>query len=1405
MKIDRSKLKKSSTEVPADCRALIEKLKTCPEEELLSELKAVRVWTIGKCELYHWSDVLDIFDEVLEKGCKKETDKKWTIACDIHGNEQLKNLILEILRFTALLIEHSFSRHLYNSMEHLTTLLSACDMTIVLGVLNLLYVFSKRSNFITRLYPEKKQALVVRLTHLAESWGGKENGFGLAECCKNSPLSSFPTSATTLHFEFYFENKEEKEKSGKKAVSNIVQNIHMDNVDESEKLPSEIMEELIEYFNIPPNKLTLLYTHIRLAHLFSKYEARVQCVQARLQAISILVYSNSIQENLNIILYPGLIEELVDIVELKEEGLVDIKAAALRTLTSIIHLERNPKLNSIIDATGASSYHGFLPVLVRTCIQHMIDSELDPFPQQYATALFSFLYHLASYENGVEALVSCGMMEALSKVINWYAEGQDHITFVTRAVRVIDLITNLDMAAFQAHGGLQAFINRLEHEVSICRKEQPFVIRPKNREASVDVVPESPPTLRVQCFPQRAALLKSMLNFLKKAIPDRAFAESIRHLMDGSLPRSLKHIISNAEYYGPSLFLLATDVVTVYVFQEPSLLSSLQDSGLTDVVLHALLKKDVPATREVLASLPNMFSALCLNTRGLQAFVDCDPFDRLLKVLLSPDYLPAMRRRSRSSDPFGDTASNLGNAMDELMRHQPTLRSHATMAIIKASWFHFLLEKVGEMGRDSKYICYKQPTKLDININMSVRSPQPTDGGSSDEEEEEEELATQATTTSNKPDTLSTDSMQTTETPEEKQAIPLTDYVLNVMRFVEAILSNNSTDDHCREFVNHFGVTPLLRILGLPNLPIDFPASPACQAVATVCKAILTLSREPQVLKQGLIQLNEVLDSLKPLHKHLDPPGGSVLLRELAGVSGSVDPTLSPQATPLLHALSAAHAYIMMFVHVCRLGQNDIRTISVSHWGSELGLEVLEGLSQLYTSLVWESTVLLALCSEDILPPGCDFGRADIDKILPKDVKGDKDLKEGEETLSHSSGEMGSNGVSVAMESLSTSENPEIPMDVSEPLIADKDAKKSKLSPVLQAQIKQLKPLLSVSSRLGRSLAELFGLLVKLCVGTPLRHRRSHQLPPTPTAPTPAAQSVAKALTKLLANGLSWTPPSYAPVPKLRLTFLVCSVGFTSPMLFDEKKQPYHLMLQKFVSSGGQDSLFQAFSWALSMDGKVPLTAGIEHSDLPDGSGEFLDAWLMLVEKMVNPKTILESVHVLPVKSNQPTFTPFSPVQYLISTQKAAFNAVMNLWGKQPLKIYGSRMSESMLAILCHIIKGETIIKEALAKEREEKPETRASVSSGSRRLLPDTDLYTPQNIQQLMDMGFTREHCAEALMHSVSLEQATEYILSHPPPAVPSTVCIKLTEDDQVMQAIAMSLGQDVVMSTDQVSTFSP
>ncbi|XP_044906988.1 E3 ubiquitin-protein ligase HUWE1 isoform X8 [Felis catus] len=1441
MKVDRTKLKKTPTEAPADCRALIDKLKVCNDEQLLLELQQIKTWNIGKCELYHWVDLLDRFDGILADAGQTVENMSWMLVCDRPEREQLKMLLLAVLNFTALLIEYSFSRHLYSSIEHLTTLLASSDMQVVLAVLNLLYVFSKRSNYITRLGSDKRTPLLTRLQHLAESWGGKENGFGLAECCRDLHMMKYPPSATTLHFEFYADPGAEV-KIEKRTTSNTLHYIHIEQLDKISESPSEIMESLTKMYSIPKDKQMLLFTHIRLAHGFSNHRKRLQAVQARLHAISILVfispfavYSNALQESANSILYNGLIEELVDVLQITDKQLMEIKAASLRTLTSIVHLERTPKLSSIIDCTGTASYHGFLPVLVRNCIQAMIDPSMDPYPHQFATALFSFLYHLASYDAGGEALVSCGMMEALLKVIKFLGDEQDQITFVTRAVRVVDLITNLDMAAFQSHSGLSIFIYRLEHEVDLCRKECPFVIKPKIQRPSTtqegeemetdmdvaDVTMESSPGLSisvehrldvdlrasssssstsissgsgpgprpgVQCIPQRAALLKSMLNFLKKAIQDPAFSDGIRHVMDGSLPTSLKHIISNAEYYGPSLFLLATEVVTVFVFQEPSLLSSLQDNGLTDVMLHALLIKDVPATREVLGSLPNVFSALCLNARGLQSFVQCQPFERLFKVLLSPDYLPAMRRR-RSSDPLGDTASNLGSAVDELMRHQPTLKTDATTAIIK------LLEEICNLGRDPKYICQKPSIQ---KADGTATAPPPRSNHAAEEasSEDEEEEEVQAMQSFNSAQQNETEPNQQVVGTEERIPIPLMDYILNVMKFVESILSNNTTDDHCQEFVNQKGLLPLVTILGLPNLPIDFPTSAACQAVAGVCKSILTLSHEPKVLQEGLLQLDSILSSLEPLHRPIESPGGSVLLRELACAGNVADATLSAQATPLLHALTAAHAYIMMFVHTCRVGQSEIRSISVNQWGSQLGLSVLSKLSQLYCSLVWESTVLLSLCTPNSLPSGCEFGQADMQKLVPKDEKagttqGGK-RSDGEQDGTAASMDASTQGL---LEGIGLDGDTLAPMETDEPTASDSKGK-SKITPAMAARIKQIKPLLSASSRLGRALAELFGLLVKLCVGSPVRQRRSHHAASTTTAPTPAARSTASALTKLLTKGLSWQPPPYTPTPRFRLTFFICSVGFTSPMLFDERKYPYHLMLQKFLCSGGHNALFETFNWALSMGGKVPVAEGLEHSDLPDGTGEFLDAWLMLVEKMVNPTTVLESPHSLPAKlpGGVQNFPQFSALRFLVVTQKAAFTCIKNLWNRKPLKVYGGRMAESMLAILCHILRGEPVIRERLSKEKEgSRGEEDTGQEEGGSRREPQVN---QQQLQQLMDMGFTREHAMEALLNTSTMEQATEYLLTHPPPIMGGVVRdLSMSEEDQMMRAIAMSLGQDIPM----------
>lgn len=557
-----------------------------------------------------------------------------------------------------------------------------------------------------------------------------------------------------------------------------------------------------------------------------------------------------------------------------------------------------------------------------------------------------------------------------------------------------------------------------------------------------------------------------------------------------------------------------------------------------------------------------------------------------------------------------------------------------------------------------------------------------------------------------------------------------------------------------------------------------------------------------------------VVENLKPLQNHLEQPNGSVLLRELVNCTNIEQAFTNASATPILHAMNAVHGYVVMLVHVCRTGQNEIRTMSLNKWSQDnFGKKLLQYLVQLYTALVWESTLLLALCTDDI-SAGCNFGKEDIDKMIPSDLKGISEVNWNEVVVNLSAMEGKTDEQSTALVSME--------VDNTESNSSSKSGTQKKVL-ASASQLKYIKSLLLASSRLGRALAELFGLLVKLSVGSPTRQRRGQSFPSTPQITPPASKEIARVLSYILVDGLSYhkLPPS--PIPKLKLIFLICSVGFTSPMLFDEKRFAYHLMLQKFVEEGGLEVFFEMFKWALTAGHTIPIHRAIESNNLPDGTGEFLDAWLILLEKMVNPRAILESPHVISVSKTSRTKSEFDPILYLINVHKYAFISVMYLWGCTPLKTYGLRMSESILTILKHIFRGEKIINEKYVdktktednKEAEESKKDQAegvnptvptpapTTSTATPTLIPppqeETDpRISVENMNQLMEMGFSREQCVEALLATSTVEQAAEYLLSNPSPMntsaeiasnIPTSMDVDVTE--QVIRAILLSIGE--------------
>ena len=492
------------------------------------------------------------------------------------------------------------------------------------------------------------------------------------------------------------------------------------------------------------------------------------------------------------------------------------------------------------------------------------------------------------------------------------------------------------------------------------------------------------------------------------------------------------------------------------------------------------------------------------------------------------------------------------------------------------------------------------------------------------------------------------------------ESVPLLDYITNIMKFIEAILSNNSTDDHCKEFVKQKGLVPLLQILSLPNLPIDFPNSTACQSVAQVCKAVLHLAREPQVIDQTFAALSETLancESLYHSYQTNETKGvpslvdGSVLIRELSRVENPSDAINWPAQTPLLHAISSVHSFIYLLITLGKINLNDVRNLAINKWGSELGVKILKNLCKLYMNLIWESSMLLWLCNEEQqqvqLQQLQQLYQMQLQQLSAVSDTAANTINTQLATLinqmSSSSGGFEFNKSDLEkLKSFMATNATQTPVA---PLTSDTDASEkmettAETKPPTQivSYSKLLRPLFNCSSKLGRSLCELFGLLVKLSAGsswknTNARRNMMQQLHAgyNNPAPTQAAVNVSSALADISISGfsshfaLAETSTEHLH-PKFRLTFYICSIGFTSSILFDEAKRPYHLMLQQFDQSKGLKALFDAFYWSLSL---LNAEDQPDKDKLHEGTLEFIEAWLGLVQKLVHTKNMLETRHSL--------------------------------------------------------------------------------------------------------------------------------------------------------------------------------
>ncbi|KAJ3118397.1 hypothetical protein HDU96_001915 [Phlyctochytrium bullatum] len=260
--------------------------------------------------------------------------------------------------------------------------------------------------------------------------------------------------------------------------------------------------------------------------------------------------------------------------------------------------------------------------------------------------------------------------------------------------------------------------------------------------------------------------------------------DNIINLIDSTLPTSILKIFSKVKAFGANIFGLEISVWD-----------------------------DIPMSAEVISALPNAFGAICLNQPGLDSFMEIRPMKNFLVHLIKEDNLRFLQDK--------DVPHLIGSAVDELVRHHPSLKDETMEAILH------LLDRLLEIGN----VIHEDETEL--------RSLQLFEGEGKD---------------------------PPVKSRGDRKECRITLFIDIAARFLEGFFQNAS---HCRDFIKANGVEKLTKFYELPSLPFDFSTSSSSFSLSYLFRVLIE-SNSYLVAPILIKALEAVLDKMQPFITHTD-------------------------------------------------------------------------------------------------------------------------------------------------------------------------------------------------------------------------------------------------------------------------------------------------------------------------------------------------------------------------------------------------------------------------------------------------------------------------------------------------------------------------------------------------------
>ncbi|TFK54241.1 hypothetical protein OE88DRAFT_1786570 [Heliocybe sulcata] len=1295
---------------------LINKIHDTPNEDLPEVLGEIDSWKWPRSDLNAWVKVLNKFDAVLEE-----------VINDYHIDKVQVNLFTprtkkttaEILRFERLLLENSTNRKIFSSYDRLNSLLLTADLDILALALNLLLRPAQQYS----AQPSVAQALHIstpRLQSLAKRWPNlREYDVGLVDLVSatgRARIGDLPSEAREVNFTFYKKDEKDLDKekdndpftpqtprkaqvaSTSSATSGAV-HVHIDSQTLDSKPAMEILADAMETYAMPDDDKFELLCRIRSAQvLASGREAeREKLVIARLLSIGIFCHTHSeSQASAALFLYElDIITHIAELLQLDRGVPAPVQMAAIAALDSIARY-RN-KIQEVLAAVNAGVNHGILMALLRKTVNDVANPE-STLPHAFVDGLLSFVTFIASHSAGGNMVVGAGLVPLLIQIIE--NKLPQRLPVVSKTMQLVDNVLYAFSNAFQLfcnNRGVDVLVDRVEHEVDFDIKEYGRL--------DGSSITKSYGHMSVT----RAAVLKHLLRSLHRMMQSSGTAEGLRGLIDSSVLKSIKKIIENRILFGPSVLPIAINIMSTFVHNEPTSLAVIQEAGLPEAFYKAV-DAGIEPIIEVIQAIPNAIGALCLNQAG-QDQLAARPtiIPGLFSVFTSDRHLKVLQDKENSV--------LIGSAIDELIRHHPSLKQPVFEAI-KAT-----LGKIEDLGNT-----YVVPDDLRPWYGLSPVSSDaaPTEaaevqdtGLSSMEVEPTTTTTTTATTTSPESASNSDESI-----PKSHDNI-IVHYIDVVGRFLEGLFQHTP---HCRDFISSTdGMERLLRLTALPCLPYDFANSVSSDSLVQVIRTM------------GEAAPNDALVFLaKKVKESLDKT------KDFWDTTGDKSKTLSMVEITHEEVMDANGRFrdlVTLHTRVTLLSEV-YATASYAHTRATSGfLQILMGrgspeivpeLGALHRACVWENIIFKA----GLASKGVDLASSPSDSVLDEGTpRGSPDLMDDDGMLPPANGMGVQDGARADQP-----EGPNIGKDTH-----GKDTVRDQNAKALHHLLKQI----------PSSLSPLFSAIVKMF------YTRRNPDPVQKKLIMDAASVVANVMLKHLEpKPLDDKPSAFA--------YYTVMLGLMAILLIDDRASQstlHTMLLIAFYRAGGLEAVFticrDLIPTIADAAVKGDQTSEAVKRDLVPAYGGFKVA-LHLLLPLVSSKPLFDSGQTaFAITRDKQETDPeyFEPHNFLVRLRLAVTPLMREIWEAPWLAFPPISLSKTIVQIILQIVNGEH-------EELVDLAELGGPVPSN---VAPRTFVVDDNRVRQIMDMGFPRSAAERALMRAHNnVNAATEMLLAHPFPFAP-------------------------------------